>query len=354
MWEDILTTSLDNQKSYCFIRHHHGQPYRMESQCQRKCRVHEVHSVSGLIYVGGYFTTIGGSTRTGLAALSPTTGLPTAWNSVITNTFSASVKSTAIDVTGNTIFIGGNFNNAGGQPRIGVARLSLVNGLATGWTANTNGTGYVEDIVLSGNTLFIGGSFSTINAVARVSIAAVPTLTTGVLAWNPVLDGFDYVYDMSLAGNTLYFAGYFDSVNALPRANAAAVDVGGTLQAWAPTPNESLYSINALLSAGPTSVFMAGSMNGVNWVSRNEGFAIFEDATDQVWPFQLDLNGGVVNTIAVKDNILYIGGQFVAINKTPRRNLAAIDLATGQVLHGILSCSAWVQRPGSKRLHHED
>ena len=73
-------------------------------------------------------------------------------------------------------------------------------------------------------------------------------------------------------------------------------------------------------------------MNGMNWVSRNEGFALFDDNTDQVWPFQLDLNGGVGSTIAVKDNILYIGGQFVAINKTPRRNLAAIDLATGQIL----------------------
>jgi hypothetical protein len=201
--------------------------------------------------------------------------------------------------------------------------------LATGWAANTSTNGYVEDIILSGSTLFIGGSFTSINGVARIGIAAVPTLTVGVLAWNPVLDGFDTVYDMSIAGNTLYFGGYFDSVNALPRENVAAVDATtGVLLNWAPIPNESVYSINATAS----SVFLAGSLNGVNWVSRNEGFALFDDNTDQVWPFQLDLNGGVVNTIAVKDNILYIGGQFVAINKTPRSNLAAIDLATGQVL----------------------
>jgi hypothetical protein len=291
--------------------------------------VESIEVAGSLIYVGGYFTNIGGASRSGLAALSTTTGLATSWNPIITNTFSAIVKATAVDIPTNTIFIGGSFNSAGGQPRIGVARISLTTGLATGWTANTNATGYVEDILLSGTTLFIGGSFTTMNGAARISIAAVPTLTTGVLPWNPVLDGFDYVYDMSIAGNTLYFAGYFDSVNALPRANVAAVDIStGLLQSWAPRPNESLYSINAT----GTSVFFAGSMNGVNWASRNEGFALFDDATDQVWPFQLDLNGGVVNTIAVKDNILYIGGQFVAINKTPRRNLAAIDLTTGQVL----------------------
>ena len=176
-----------------------------------------------MIYVGGYFTNIGGAARTGLAALNATTGLATTWNPVITNTFSPYVKAMAIDAT--TIFIGGSFTNAGGQPRIGVARLSLTTGLATGWTANTNAGGYVEDIVLSGTTLFIGGSFTTINAIARISIAAVPTLTTGVLPWNPILDAFDYVYDMSIAGNTLYFGGYFDSVNAFPRDNVAAVDV---------------------------------------------------------------------------------------------------------------------------------
>ncbi|HEX6889301.1 MAG TPA: hypothetical protein VF141_01365, partial [Chryseolinea sp.] len=291
--------------------------------------VESIEVAGALVYVGGYFTNIGGAPRSGLAALSTTTGLATSWNPIITNTFSAIVKATAVDISTNTIFIGGNFNSAGGQPRIGVARLSLTTALATGWIANTNVAGYVEDILLSGTTLFIGGSFTTMNGAARISIAAVPTLTTGVLPWNPILDGFDYVYDMSIAGNTLYFAGYFDSVNALPRANVAAVDAtSGVLQNWAPRPNESLNSINATAA----SVFMGGYMNGVNWVSRNEGFALFDDATDQVWPFQLDLNGGVVNTIAVKDNVLYIGGQFVAINKTPRNNLAAIDLTTGQIL----------------------
>jgi hypothetical protein len=48
--------------------------------------------------------------------------------------------------------------------------------------------------------------------------------------------------------------------------------------------------------------------------------------------FSWILTAAVVNAIAVKDGVLYIGGQFVAISKTPRRNLAAIDLATGQIL----------------------
>jgi hypothetical protein len=292
--------------------------------------VDAIEVAGGVVYVGGSFSNIGGAARTGLAALNTTNGLATTWNPVLVNAFTPYVRTMAFDAT--TIFIGGGFTNAGGQPRVNVARLSLATGLATAWTANTNAGGYVEDIALSGTTLFIGGSFTTMNATARTSVAAVPTLTTGILPWNPIVTapfGSPTVNDLSVAGNTLYFVGYFDTVNALPRVYAAAVDITtAALQNWAPTPNQSLMSVYAT----STSAFVTGYMNGVNWVSRNEGFALFDDATDQVWPHQIDLNGGVVNTIAVKDGILYIGGQFVAINKTPRSNLAAIDLATGNVL----------------------
>ena len=292
--------------------------------------VQSIEPVGTLVYLGGYFTTIGGLSRSGLAAINATTGVPTAWAPVISGTFGAYVKATVVDPTTNTIFIGGNFNSAGGLPRLGVARLSLTTGLASAlWFANTNTNGYIEDIALSGTTLFLAGSFTTINGVARNSLAAISTLTTSLLGWNPNLDAFDYVDDISISGNTLYFCGYFDSVNAQPRVDIAAVDVStAALSAWAPIPNGSVSTV----SATSTNVFFGGYMNGVNWVNRSEGFALFDDATDQAWPFQLDLNGGVVNTIAVRNNILYMGGQFNAINKTPRANLAAIDLTTGQVL----------------------
>ncbi len=287
-----------------------------------------IDPATGNVYAGGNFSNIGGSARTGLAALSATTGQATTWNPVITNTFTPNVQAIAIDAS--TIFIGGSFTSAGGQPRSSVARLSLTTGLATAWTANTSAGGYIDDIVLSGTTLFIAGSFSTINGIARVNLAAVPTLTTGVLPWNVTFGAsFSFVYDLSISGSTLYIAGYFDTVNALPRSHVAAVDIAtATLQSWAPSPISGTYVVHPT----PTGIFIGGDMNGVNWVARNEGFAIFDDATDQAWPFQVDLNGGVVNTIAVKDNVLYIGGQFIAVNKTPRNNLAAIDLATGQLL----------------------
>lgn len=278
-----------------------------------------------LLYVGGYFSSIGGQSRTGLAAINTSDGLATGWAPVITGTYN--VRSLALDAT--SIFIGGSFTAVGGLPRVNLAKLSLATGaLITAWSANTNG--YINDIELSGNTLFLGGGFTIVNGISRNSLAAV-NATTGVTlsSWNPGLDPADWVDDFILAGNTVYFCGYFDSVSATPRDNIAAIDATtASLLPWYPKSNESVNTI----SATSTNVFLGGYMNGMNWVDRPEGFALFDDATDQAWPFTFDLNGGVVNTIAVKDNTLYIGGQFSAINKSARRNLAAFDLTTGALL----------------------
>jgi len=291
--------------------------------------VESIEPAGTVVYVGGYFTTIGGASRSGLAAISTSTGLPTLWAPVLSGTFGATVYATAVDVASNTIFVGGYFTLAGGLSRIGAARFSLSTGSVTTWVANASTNGYVEDVVLSGGNLYIGGSFTSINGIARNNIAAVSAATSLVQAWNVGLDQFDFVDDMDISGNTLFFCGYFSAVNFIPRSNIAAVDLTtAALQNWAPMPNNSTNTV----SATPGGVFLGGYFNGVNWVNRNDGFALFDDATDQAWPFNIDLNGGIVNAIAVKDKVLYIGGQFTAINKSARRNLAAIDLTTGQVL----------------------
>ena len=62
------------------------------------------------IYVGGFFTAAGGQPRHNLAALDATTGAPTVWNP---GTSDVSVR--ALAVSGSTVYIGGNFIMAGGQ-----------------------------------------------------------------------------------------------------------------------------------------------------------------------------------------------------------------------------------------------
>ena len=277
------------------------------------------------VYLGGYFTTVGGLSRPYLAAVNATTGLPTTW----TVSASSSVLALVIDAATNTMFVGGTFNTVGSLPRLGVARVSLAGtGSATAWTSNINTFGYVQDLIMSGTSLYMAGGFNTVNAIARAGVAAVNVATGALLAWNPALSSGAFIYDLDMVGSTIYMVGYFDSVNLTPRNGVAAVDATtAAVVAWAPDTNSSPTTV----TASATAVFIGGYFNGMNGLPRN-GFALLNNTTDEPWPFNFDLNGGTVNTIAVKDNVLYIGGQFSAIDKTARRNLAAFDLTTGTLL----------------------
>jgi hypothetical protein len=65
-------------------------------------------AVSGTtVYVGGAFTTIGGQTRSRIAALDAATGNATEWNPGADNTVNC------LAVSGTTAYTGGNFANAG-------------------------------------------------------------------------------------------------------------------------------------------------------------------------------------------------------------------------------------------------
>ena len=71
------------------------------------------------MYVGGAFTTIGGQSRSRLAALSATTGLATAWDPSADNAVLTMVASCL------TLHVGGYFKSIGGQDRQGIAAVSI-------------------------------------------------------------------------------------------------------------------------------------------------------------------------------------------------------------------------------------
>ncbi len=78
-------------------------------------------AVSGTtVYAGGEFTSIGGQSRSGIAVLDTGTGLATAWNPTAGGTY-PSVLSLA--VSGATVYAGGAFTSIGGQSKSGFAAI---------------------------------------------------------------------------------------------------------------------------------------------------------------------------------------------------------------------------------------
>jgi hypothetical protein len=277
-------------------------------------------SGSSLI-VSGSFTLMAANVRTRLASFDMVTGSLTPWAPNV----NAQVGRIAVDGTG--VFAAGDFTSAGGSARVGLSRIDLTSGLATAPAITLNSGGYVSDIQVAGGTLYLAGSFTTVNATARNHLASVNIATNAVNTLNLNLTNDDYVSRIAQDGTTLYLIGTFNTINGIARNNAAAVNsTTGVLVNWDPSTQGYLNTVLPTSSG----VWIGGSITTFGNNAYN-GFVLIEETTNTLWPYQTDV-GGYINTIAVKDNVVYIGGQFNSINKTPRSNLAALDLRTGTLL----------------------
>lgn len=285
------------------------------------------------VYVGGYFANIGGAARTGVAAIDASTGVATSWAPVLAGTSTPYVYTLKVDA--NNLYIAGYFLSVGGVTRASMAQFNITTGALTGWDAKLSAPPYqvyVYDIEVTANVVFVAGYFNAVNTVPRTTLVALDKGKAALLPWDPAMTGTS-VDKLSLSGNTLYLSGYFDLAAGVERFGAASIDISDmstvTLTNWAPKPNNSYATV---ITPTASAVFVGGYMNGFNWLDR-PGFALLSDATHEPWPFSIDLSGGGnINTIAVKGNVLYIGGRFNLIGRATRNNLAAFDLTTGALL----------------------
>lgn len=187
------------------------------------------------VYAAGQFTSIGGQTRSRIAALDTTTGLATSWDpNAIGEIYCLSLKD-------NLIYAGGSFNSIGGQTRNQVAALDITTGLASSWNPNANS--YVNTLYVNESTVFVGGDFSIIGGTARRNFAV---MTSGALPlyyrtrqsgnWNDI--------NTWEASPVVDFSSQVSSpATSAPKANAASVKIlnGHTVNV---TANETTVNVS--------------------------------------------------------------------------------------------------------------
>lgn len=202
------------------------------------------------------------------------------------------VSALASDGAGG-FFAGGRFTTAAGP-----LRRNLIHVLASGeldplFAAQVDNA--VNVIVRQGARLYIGGSFVSVGGRSRNGVAAVSAASGAV---DPSFDpnpqgepfsGQPVVGSLAVSGSRLYIGGAFKSVAGSPRSNLAAVN--STTGALAP------------------------------------GFDPSAPATTTRPP---DVSGPVA-ALALSGGRLYVGGEFAAVGRSGRRNLAALDPVSGAV-----------------------
>lgn len=286
--------------------------------------VRAIFATSTAVYLGGFFTTVGGQSRRYIAAVDKLSGTPTAWNPIITGS-SPLVKT--IQVNGSTIYFGGNFNSVNGQTRFGLAAVDLSGAVET-WNPNlinaSPGTGGIDCLLLSGSTIYASGSFTNLGGEPRQYIAQLDLVTGNATAWNP--NANSPALSMWQSGTTLYVGGLFNNIGGETRSKIAAIS---TLSG-APLPfiANANGNVNSIYPMGGK-LYAAGLFTTVNGISRNKVVCLdgTTGAVDPTWNANAG-NGFQLNSIAAGLGKVVFGGDITSINGRNVSNLAAIDLRT--------------------------
>src|SRR4030095_6468122 len=131
---------------------------------------------SNSVYLGGTFTNVGGIQRRRLAAVTRTTGAAQPLDPNVRGRASVGVRALQLDGA-NRLYVGGNFTNIANTSRNGLAALTESGSLSP-WDPNApaataTASASVNCMALSGDTLYVGGDFVNVGGQPRLRIAAL-------------------------------------------------------------------------------------------------------------------------------------------------------------------------------------
>ncbi|MGH3646013.1 MAG: hypothetical protein ACRDTM_02375 [Micromonosporaceae bacterium] len=163
-----------------------------------------------------------------------------------------------------------------------------------------------------------------------VVLAAAPAHATEVSSRPQRSAGFDGdVLAVAYRGSVVYVGGRFESAqvgdNTVERSRVAAVDArSGRLLSWAPRTDGVVHAI----AVYGESVYLAGNFRRVDDQPRR-GLAKLDAASGELDPeFAPEVTGRAL-ALAIGHGKLYVGGSFTAIDSQPRANAGAVGLTTG-------------------------
>jgi hypothetical protein len=290
----------------------------------------------GSAYVGGLIATIGHQwvTRRNLAAIDLVTGAATAWDPAANDR----VMTLALDATATTLYCGGYFGSVGGQPRAYAAALDPVTGGATSWSPAPNDL--VSSLSVSGGTVYLGGYFTQVGGAPRKYAGAVDAASGLATAFDP--NSANQISNVLAAGSRVYLAGIFIWMDGQVRNGLAAVDAfTGALDPWTPMSPTDYYSSPYYLALSGSTLLVAGRLDSLGGQARRNLGAV-DVATGLATPFDPEPDG-LVDALAVNDATLYVGGGFGRLAGQPRSGLASFQLSGGAL-------TAWDPGPNGEVL----
>jgi hypothetical protein len=270
-------------------------------------RVSALAISNGVVYLGGTFTSLSSKgsgrktvTRNHLAAIDEATGVPTAWNPNVNGPVHS------IKVIGKRVYVGGTFTSIGGTPARNVAAVGRGNGrVVTAFHASANGD--VASLAASARRLYLGGTFSRVDGLAHSNLGAV-ALTNGAIAgaWTARANGPVHTVLVGTGSGRVYVGGHFSAIDGASRPFLAAVGAKrGSVFRWRSAPLGQVWS----LALSPQGSLYAG-------VGGHQGGQLdsYQPLTgSRRWHRFAD---GDIQTVAIDGATILAGGHFLNVCST--------------------------------------
>jgi trimeric autotransporter adhesin len=237
------------------------------------------------------------------------------------------------NVSGNNLYVGGNFRSAGGTAANSIARWNgtswsaLTSGVTTG-TGAAERTGVVNAIAVDGQDVYVGGTFEFAGGVLTNSVAKWNGTSWSALgAGTGRFNSYATVTTLATSGGSVYLGGDFERVgNSLPR-QIARWD--GTN--WTPLGSGASNGVDAevlvIVPTGRGGVYVGGRFTETFGDKRPNRIAEWNGT--EFLAFGKGVNTITLNTVhavAVAANgDVFVGGQFTHVGGKPARNVARWD-----------------------------
>lgn len=200
--------------------------------------VESLAEAGGTLFVSGSFTNIGGQNRNRLAALftDPNNGAARPWNPNANNdpvALALGPPSSGV----STLYVGGYFTSVGGQSRSRIAAIDTATASALAWDPNPSVSANFPSVLTlatAGTTVYAGGSFTMIGGQSRSNLAALDATSGSATAWNVNVLGEPEA--LCIAPGLVCVGGDFPWIGNAPQTGIAAISQGLTLAANPPPP----------------------------------------------------------------------------------------------------------------------
>ncbi len=250
------------------------------------------------------------TTRTNFVVLDSATGTPTSCAPAFllpTNPTQASVRALDVSPDGQTLYIGGSFSSAGGSAKQYLAAMTIATcTIVSGFTPLPSGV--VRAITSTSSVVYYGGDFSLVGGLTRKYAAAATAVgQTGAgarLAWAPTFDKPVLALNLRPDLSQVVVGGRFDTVNGAASHALAVVDpsTGGTVKAFG-------------TFVGSTSVVKSIAVDATGFYTGHEGtgsgsfdgrIAVNWSSLGQRWR---DYCQGATQAVVVYRSVLYVGSH---------------------------------------------